>query len=183
MFIVGASTLGRIAAEVATRSGAEIQGFFDDESSSDTFCNFPVLGPVEMVTSYTPVRQHGLFIAVGDNNNRAKLLRRLPGPLVNIIDTSAVVERSVTIGQGNLIMASVYIGSQSSLGDGNLIFAGTALNHDVEVGDCCFIGPNSILAGHVRLKDQAKLGSGCVVCEGVELGTRNELRPGEVRCG
>jgi sugar O-acyltransferase (sialic acid O-acetyltransferase NeuD family) len=181
MFIVGASTLGQIVAEVATRNGLEVHGFFDDFVTDAAFCGAPLIGPLERVSTFAPVSVHGLFVAIGDNGNRAMLHRRLTGPLVNVIDATAVLEPSATIGHGNLVMPFVYVGTNSRIGSGNILCAGSVLNHDVEMNDYCFVGPNTAIAGFAKVKDESKIGSGSIVCEGVVLEPNSILRPGEVR--
>jgi sugar O-acyltransferase (sialic acid O-acetyltransferase NeuD family) len=180
MYIVGASTLGEIALGILNRAGAEVSGFYDDICKEQDFCNKPVIGSIKTLASSPDAAKKGVFIAIGDNQNRRKIFENIKSmniPIMNIIDANAVLELNIQIGSGNLIMAGAYIGVKTRLGDGNLIFPGVSLTHHNKVGNFNFFSPNASVGGYTVINDECKIAMNCSVAPYINIETRTLSQP------
>lgn len=186
MYIIGASTLGEIVLGLVIRSGGNVWGFYDDVAQDDIFCDKPILGCIEDVLKNPDVVLKGVFIAIGDNNNRSKLFGRISAmgiPILNVIDPSAVIESTVEMGYGNLIMAGAYLGVRSCIGSGNLIFPGVSLTHHNQVGDFNFFSPNASVGGYTCIEDECKIAMNCSVAPYARIVSRTTAMPCTVVSG
>lgn len=166
MFIFGASTLGEIACAVINRGSGQLYGFFDDYYTDAEFCGLPVIGTLDTIFQMAEVRKFGISVAVGDNSNRRKVSERITAagiPLLNVIDPSAVLEKDVILGSGNLIMAHAYLGVKTVMGDGNIIFPGVSITHHNKVGCYNFFSPNASVGGFTEIANECKIGMNCCV--------------------
>lgn len=165
IFIVGAGTLGEIAAETARAAGLEIGGFFDDTAGIREAGGIPVVGTVDDLLDAAEERR-AIFIAVGDNGRRRRCVERLRRTNVNfpnIVHPRAVVEASVQLGAGNLVLANTYLGTGSLVGSFSLFFPGSSITHHNTVGDYCFFAPNVSVGGYTQIGHECKFGMGSVV--------------------
>jgi sugar O-acyltransferase (sialic acid O-acetyltransferase NeuD family) len=186
MYIVGASTLGEIVLETATRAGFIVDGFYDDASKTPQYCGVPVLGSVADFLNDKTAIAKGAFIAIGDNFKRkacAEIFLSHGVRLHNIIDPKAILSTSATLGEGNLLLPGAYIGTRCSLGSCNLIFPGVSITHHNKVGSFCFFSPNASVGGFTKIGDCCKLGMNCVVLPYRELVSGFECSPLKVIAG
>ena len=180
MYIIGASTLGEIALGILLRSDTEVTGFYDDICKEHHFCDKPVFGPIKNLLSSPDALEKGVFIAIGDNQNRREKFEEILSmniPIMNIIDPRAVIELNVQIGSGNLIMAGAYIGVKTILGNGNLIFSGVSLTHHNKVGNFNFFSPNASVGGYSVINDECKIAMNCSVAPYVNIETQTLSQP------
>jgi sugar O-acyltransferase (sialic acid O-acetyltransferase NeuD family) len=180
MYILGAGTLGEIALETARRAGMPVDGFYDDVTQESTIDGVPVLGGFAELGNRPSLAGTDVFVAIGDNAKRAAhslALSARGGRLANLVDPSAVVSPSATIGSGNLVLPGAYLGPKVRLGSGNLVFPGVSITHHNVVGDYCFFSPNASVGGFTRLGDRCKIGMNCVVLPYREVPADTEAHP------
>ncbi len=186
MFILGASTLGEIVIEVAIRSKYKIEGFYDEINTSKFCGGLPILGKLNDLIENPIAYVSGVFIAIGDNKNRRVISEQLLErgvPLCNIIDSSATIESSASLGSGNLVMSGAYIGVRTTIGTGNLIFPGVSITHHNSVGSFCFFSPNSSVGGFTHIEDECKIAMNSVVPPYVRIIFGSESQPGSIITG
>lgn len=180
MYILGAGALGEIALETARRAGLQVDGFYDDINKASDCDGVPLLGKFEDFIKNAASLNKSVFVAIGNNQNRRiciEGLRQIGTQFCNIIDPSAVISPSATLGQGNLILPNVYIGTKCKLGSSNLIFAGVSISHHNQVGSYCFFSPNASVGGFTTLGDECKVGMNSVVLPYLDLGSSYESEP------
>jgi len=185
MYIVGASTLGRMALDVARGMGLAVRGFVDDEvSTAPAWCDLPLEGGVPWLVARA--RAGGgiaAFVAIGDNDKRAGLFRTLRASGVifpNLVDPRACVAASAALGAGNLVMAHAYVGTGVTIGDANVLLPGVCLTHDNEVGDANFFAPGVSVGGRTRIPSLCKFGMNCVVKPDLSLADAFSCGPATV---
>ncbi len=180
MYILGAGTLGEIVLETALRAGISVSGFYDDVTDATMCDGVPVLGHLDDFRSNPAALASGAFVAIGDNEKRrscAQSLRALGVRFPNVIDPSATISLSATLGEGNLVMPGSYIGTKCIIGFGNLVFPGVSITHHNRVGDYCFFSPNASVGGFTHIGDCCKVGMNCVVLPYRELAPGTEGLP------
>lgn len=168
MYIVGASTLGRIVLDVVHDLGLAVDGFVDDTMADVTVGGIRVVGGLDWLCAHTAARDAAIeaFVAIGSNGPRLEVVRRLTTAGVrmpNLIHPRAYIARTAALGFGNLVAPFAYVGSGVVLGDANLLLAGSNVHHDNVVGDGNFLAPNVTIAGRTRIGHRCKFGSNSAV--------------------
>ncbi len=136
---------------------------------------YPVLGGWEQLETLQSQNVYAAFVAIGDNEHRAQVARRLIEhgfELVTAIHPSVVRLRGSCIGPGTLVAPYAFVGGDCTIGDGVIINTGAVVGHDSRVGSWVHIGAGVILAGQARVGDYSFLGISASVLPGVTVGRR-----------
>ena len=175
LLIVGAGGHGRVVAEIAIAAGIEVLGFLDRSAAvGASVGGKPVLGRAlpDLRSSHGPLAV-AVFIAVGDNDTRARLFQEAHGAgydLPTLIHPSAVVSPSACIGAGSVLMAGAIINADARLGRFTIINTAASIDHDCVLEDGAQICPGARAAGTVRLGANAFVGTGAIVIPGIRVG-------------
>jgi sugar O-acyltransferase (sialic acid O-acetyltransferase NeuD family) len=100
--------------------------------------------------------------------------------LTTIIDPTAAVARSTTLGIGTYVNAGAVIGAATTIGESVFINRSANIGHHVEIGAFASIGPGATIAGAVRLGRGAVIGAGAVVLPAVTIGSNSLIAAGAV---
>jgi sugar O-acyltransferase (sialic acid O-acetyltransferase NeuD family) len=100
--------------------------------------------------------------------------------LVSLIDPSAFVSRTATLGVGCVIYPHCYVGLNARLGDVVFCLSGAVINHDDVVEDGVTFASGALLAGNVHVEADCYLGQGCTVRQHVRVGRGSTLGMGAV---
>ena len=79
------------------------------------------------------------------------------------IDDSAVIHKTVKIGENCYIGPNVFIGKNTSIGDNNNIFPGTSILGNVQIGDNNIIHPNCVFYENTKLENNCVINSNTVI--------------------
>ncbi|MBJ7357571.1 MAG: hypothetical protein JHD21_09435 [Nocardioides sp.] len=97
-----------------------------------------------------------------------------------LVDPSAVLATTVTLGHGSYVNAGVVIGPHTTLGCHVNVNRSASLGHDNVVGFAASFGPGALTAGDVHVGPAAFVGAGAVVLPGVRIGRRATVGAGAV---
>ena len=101
-------------------------------------------------------------------------------PAAPLIDPSAMLARSVCIGDGSFINTGVVIGAVSIIGNDVLINRSASLGHHTILGDHVSIGPGATLAGNIRVGAGAVIGAGATILPNIHIGEDALVAAGSV---
>lgn len=105
---------------------------------------------------------------------------------INYVHPSAVIDKKVEMGEGNVIFENVVIQKYTKIGSGNLFFSNSVIMHDNQIGDfttfgacavsngfvrvkdCCFIGANATIRDNVTIRSNTLVGAGVYVNKSTE---------------
>lgn len=160
LIIIGASGHGKVCADIAKLMGFKDIVFLDDNPELTHCGRYPVVG-----SSLKAFDIDGdIFVAVGSNGTRKRIIEKLPRErIVSLIHPSAVIADTVTIGDGTAIMAGAVINSDVVIGRGCIINTCSSIDHDSHIGDFVHISVGSHIAGTVRVGDNSFLCAGSIV--------------------
>jgi sugar O-acyltransferase (sialic acid O-acetyltransferase NeuD family) len=131
----------------------------------------PPEGAQFIATAFVPARRRALFEqAFGLGLARAPAL----------IDPTAILPRSVRIGDGSFVNAGVVIGAMSMIGEGVLINRAASLGHHSVLEDFVSIGPGATLAGNIHVGAGALIGAGATILPDVRIGENAIVSAGSV---
>jgi len=100
--------------------------------------------------------------------------------LVSLVDPSAFVSRTATIGRGCVIYPHCYVGLNARVGDYVFSLAGCVINHDDVVEDRVVLASAVTLAGSVHVEADCYLGQSSTVRQYVRIGAGSLIGMGAV---
>lgn len=178
--IYGAGGFGKEVACLVNRINAnggdwQFIGFFDDTKPIGTKVSIygDVLGGMDELTAI----DGPLAVAIAINDN--KVVRRIRENLTNanitfpnLIDPSSFIvdERTLKMGEGNIVQNNCMISCDVTIGSFNLINDHVVVGHDNVIGDFNGIMPGAHLSGSVTIGNSNLLGVASVVLQGIRMG-------------
>ena len=181
--IFGAGGHGRVIGDIAMSSGWDSIDFYDDfvpagKSLTGLSISGNLTSLIDRSTFYS-----GFHIAIGDNEVRLDLLRKLLSMGLrcpNIIAPSAVIASTVRFGVGISIMANVVVNSRTIVTDGVILNTGCTVDHDCRIQVGAHISPGAHLAGNVSVGERSWVGIGSAIIEGRVIGSDAVIGAGSV---
>ncbi len=136
------------------------------------------------LNAFTPI-PGAAFIAsaFAPQRRRALVEQALAMDLVKaraIIDPTAILPRSVRVGDATFINAGVVIGAITLIGEGVLVNRAASLGHHTVLSDFASVGPGATLAGNVHVGANAVIGAGTTILPDVRIGENAIVSAGSV---
>jgi hypothetical protein len=97
-----------------------------------------------------------------------------------LVDPTAIVARSTTVGAGSFVNSGAVIGGAGRIGRFVLINRSASIGHHAEIGDYASIGPGAVLAGQVKLGRGAVIGVGAHIAPEITIGDNAVVSAGSV---
>jgi sugar O-acyltransferase (sialic acid O-acetyltransferase NeuD family) len=170
VYVIGAGGHAKVVISSLLSLGIKVEGIFDDDPQKlGTY----ILG-IRVIGTVSDAEREGKakgVLAIGDNNARKKLVRRLKTwEWLRVIHPKAWVHESASIGPGTVVFAGAVIQPEASVGEHTIINTGATVDHDCILGDFVHIAPGAHLAGGVVVEEGALIGIGAAVLPGVRVG-------------
>jgi sugar O-acyltransferase (sialic acid O-acetyltransferase NeuD family) len=99
-----------------------------------------------------------------------QMLKKMHFEFPNIIHNTAIIEPSITMGEGNLICANTVISSNVLIGSNCIINSSAVVNHDCIISDHCHVTSGAIIAGEVTIGENSIIGQGSTIYHHVKIG-------------
>jgi sugar O-acyltransferase (sialic acid O-acetyltransferase NeuD family) len=97
-----------------------------------------------------------------------------------LLDPTAVIARTATIGRGAIVNAATVIAAATAIGRFAHVNRSASIGHHNEIEAFATVGPGCVLAGHVRVGRGAFLGAGVVCTPKVRIGGNAVVGAGAV---
>lgn len=127
--------------------------------------------------------EHRFLIAIGNNKVRASIIEKYNlsnSQFINIIDPSAVISSSVSIGTGTVVMPNVVINADAKIGNHAIINSGAIIEHDNKISDFVHLSPNATLSGTVEVGKGTHIGTNSTVIPNISIGSNCTIGAGSV---
>jgi sugar O-acyltransferase (sialic acid O-acetyltransferase NeuD family) len=166
MNIYGASGHGKVVIDIINSLSEKIDNILDDDRSKTRLRTYTI------VHDLTPeVLKEKTIVAIGDNVIRKEVVKNFPGSFFPaVIHKTAVVDSSVKLGEGTVIMANASINSDAIIADHCILNTGCIVEHDCILDNFVHISPGATLAGGVRVGEGTHIGIGAQVIPGIKIG-------------
>jgi UDP-perosamine 4-acetyltransferase len=144
----------------------------------------PVVGNLKSIESLLELSIVNFIIAFGVLEKRKKRFKlfldlKEKGCLFpNIIHPQAIVEKSVLMGSGNVILAGANVGSSVILGNLNYINNNSLISHDCHLMDNIHIAPSAVLASSIHIKSHVLIGMNSTLYYGIKIGESTTILNG-----
>lgn len=168
LIIIGAGGHGKVAADIAMRSGYDEIFFLDDNPEIRECLERPVIGRISDADKY----QGGFFVAIGDPNIRETIQNRLESQgktLVSLIHPSVILGTGVTVGDGTIMMAGAVVNPCTAIGKGCILNTASSVDHDCRIDDFVHVSVGARIAGTVTIGTRSWIGIGASVINNVSI--------------
>lgn len=183
VILVGYSGHGLVVADVALENGLNLVGFTDIENKKNNPFNLEYLGSEKNVENNFFKEPYQFLLGVGDIHLRKKIVDFIyskGGIFIKLIDSSASISKTATLGNGNFISKNVTINSFASIGENCILNTGAIVEHECTIGNAVHIAPGAVLTGNVSVGDSTFIGANAVIKQGVKIGENVVIGAGAV---
>ena len=186
VLIFGASGHAQVVASIIKAQGRySILGFVDPAlKRGSVIRGFPVVGSDDEIEQLASQANRGI-IGIGDNFIRGKVAKSIKEKVKNFefvkaVHPSAVIDESVTIAGGTVVMAGAVINCGSAIGAHCIVNTRSSIDHDCNIGDFATVSPGATLGGNVSIKNFAVIGLGANVLQQRTVGEHSVVGAGSV---
>ena len=157
-------------------------GFLDD-TKTGTHMGLPILGGSDQLSSLGSDQADEVFVCIGSNADRARILRQLQElelVIATVVHTSATVSPLASLAPGCLILAQASVGPDATLAAGCIVNTGATVDHDCILEECVHLSPGVHLAGNTHVGALSHVGIGSCSKEDVRIGSNVTIGAGSV---
>lgn len=172
--IYGAGGFGREVAFLLEGLPRPVLGFVDDADPSAFW---------SLDTLRDRYGACAVALGVGDSALRAAMAERIARTghrLCTLVDASARVGRTVSLGAGAIVCAGATLTVDIAIGCGAQVNLHCTIGHDCTLEEFATLSPGVHVSGHVHIGPHAYLGTGAVVLPGVTIGAHAKVGAGAV---
>lgn len=172
MILFGVGGHGKV---VLNACQTEVIAFVDDNKSIQVFREREV---VTYDSEYHP--QAEVVIAIGDNEIRQKVAKRVKHSFGIVKAASAVIDQTASVGVGSQVLHGAILQADVLVGEHTIVNTGASIDHDCILGSYCHIAPQVTLCGSVHVGDGTIIGAGSTVVPGIKIGKWCKIGAGSV---
>lgn len=183
LVIIGAGGHGRVVADCAKILNCYNKIVFLDDSFKDykQSGEWQIVGSVKDYTQH--IRTSDIFVAIGNNHQRGKILEQLESAdanIISLIHPSAVISPHTVIGSGVVVCANAVINIGTQIANGCIINTGATVDHDCKLHSYVHISPGANIAGGVSVAKFSWIGIGSTIIECLNLAENTQIGAGAV---
>ena len=164
MNLYGASGHAKVIIDILKRSNIEISEIFDDNINIKNILGYKV-------TLFKESDKRDYFIiSIGNNKIRKSISKKLDAIFGKAIHPDSIIDPTVTIQEGTVVMAGTVINSSVKIGKHCVINTSASVDHDCVLGDFVHISPNATLCGGITVGEGTQIGAGAVIIPNITIG-------------
>ena len=166
--IIGASGHGKVVADIL--NGYKEIIFLDDDETKDIIGKYLVAGRSKDIDNYKD--ECDCIIAIGNNTIREKIYNKLSKLGINqitLIHPTAVIDKTVVIEEGTVVMANAVLNADVKIGKGCIINTAATIDHDCTINDFVHISPGVKIAGTVDIGKRTWIGIGSSIINNLTI--------------
>ena len=164
MNLYGASGHAKVIIDILKRSKIEVSKIFDDDENINKLLGYKV-------TLFNKSNKEDHFIiSIGNNRIRKSISQKLDAAFGKAIHPESIIDPTVTIHEGTVIMAGVVINSSVKIGKHGIINTSSSVDHDCILGNFVHISPNATLCGGITVGEGTQIGAGSTIIPGITIG-------------
>lgn len=166
MVLYGASGHAKVIIDICKLQNKSITKIIDDDINKTKILDFNVSHSYKQEDFI----EKKCIISIGNNYIRKKIAESLNCEFDLAIHPSTVIDKTVLLGVGTVIMANATINSSVKIGNHCIINTSSSVDHDCIINDFVHVSPNTTLCGHVVIGEKSHIGAGAVVLPNVSIG-------------
>lgn len=180
--IIGASGHGKVVANIAKLNDYNEILFLDDDVNKKECSHYEVVGSSKQIDTLIK-NDYDFAVAIGDNKTRMRIYENLinkKAKLPTLIHPTAIIDESVKIGKGTVVMANTVINSSTNIGNACIINTASTIDHDCNIKNYIHISPGSHIAGTVEIGEKTWIGIGSIVSNNLLIANNSIVGAGSV---
>ena len=164
----------------------EIAGIVDNYKKDSSISGIKIIGTDDDLKDIYKSGIHNALITVGSTKDNAKryrlfnMAREIGYKFPVIISPEAIVDESIRIDEGTVVMPGSILNIDSSIGKNCIINTGAIIEHDCKIGDYCHIAPGVHISGAVNIGELSFIGIGATIIQGIKIGKNVTIGAGSV---
>lgn len=164
----------------------EITGIVDNYKAENFTSGIKIIGTDDNLKDVYKNGVYNALITVGSTKDNAKryslfnMAKEIGYEFPVIISPEAIVDKSIRIDEGTVIMQGSIINIDSSIGKNCIINTGAIIEHDCEIEDHCHIAPGVHISGSVEVGELSFIGIGATIIQGIKIGKNVTIGAGSV---
>ena len=162
-----------------------VAGLLDDNINiGNCLYKYPIVGKLLAYKELIELGFTNFVLAFGIIENRGKrfkLFKKMKGDgatFPNIIHPKSIVESSVSLGEGNVLLAGANIGSSVKIGHLNYLNTSCIVSHDCVIKDNVHISPGAVLASSILVNSHVLIGMNATLYIGLNIGENSTILNG-----
>jgi len=179
LVLIGAGGHAKVCFNIAQKMNQWDEIIVLDDNPNNNY--FEISGSLKEVSKYT--KDSDFFVAIGDNENRMSITRKLNelnASIIKLIHPKATIASNVTIEEGSVIMAGVVINSATNIEKGCIINTASSVDHDNKIGKFVHVSPGTHLAGSVTIGNNTWIGIGSNIINDIQIGSNIIIGAGSI---
>ena len=173
MYLYGVGGHSKVVVDILESHGVSIAGYVDDNLQNEWV--------KEVQVQHDAKGCDPIIVSIGDNLARKHVVEKLLGHTFGMaVHASAIVSKSVSIGEGTVMMAGVVVNAGTDVGKHCIINTNASVDHDCLIGDYVHISPGATICGGVEIESGAHVGAGAVIIPGRKIGAWATIGAGAV---
>ena len=174
MNLYGASGHAKVVIDILKKLNIKISNIFDDNVEIKELLGYEV-------TSFKESNSNDkMIISIGNNKIRKNISKIINSEFGKAIHPKSIIDPSVFVGEGSVVMAGVIINSSAKIGKHCIINTASTIDHDCNVEDFVHISPNATLCGGITVGEGTQIGAGAVIIPNVKIGKWCAIGAGSV---
>jgi len=176
ILIYGSGGHSKVVLSAINTNDYIIEGFFDPLKREKEIFTWPNFGEYDK----NIIPEASVVIAIGDNKARIKISKTISHNFISVIHNSSIIDNSVSIGEGSMILHGAIIQRDSVIGKHVIINTKASVDHDSIISDYVHIAPNATILGNVKIGRGSLVGASSTVLPGVQIGENVIIGAGSV---
>lgn len=121
------------------------------------------------------------YLGKGDLRERIyKNLKSLDYELPIIVDPSAIIAETATIGEGSFVGKAAIINAEAKIGKMCIVNTKSLIEHECVVGDFTHVAVGAVLCGQVDIGNSSFVGANATIIQGIQMPEGSFVPAGEV---
>ena len=175
MVIIGASGHAKVISNTLYLSGVNVSAYYDD-CQLEFYNSIKVFCPINKISA-----NDDAIIAIGNNSIRKRIESAHPTLNYAIaIHPKSVIDKSVSIGVGSVVMASATINNSTIIGKHCIINTSSSIDHDCKLENYVHISPGAVLCGGIQVSEGTFIGAGAIVIPNIKIGKWATIGAGSI---
>ncbi|HSV88017.1 MAG TPA: NeuD/PglB/VioB family sugar acetyltransferase [Bacteroidales bacterium] len=177
IILVGSGGHAKVVVDIMDEMGSfNIVGITSKElNPGSVFQGYPVLGNDSVLSEY---QRRGIkYVAMGiggyrDNSQRKNVfefIKALGLSFINIIHPSAIVSKTVKLGEGVVIFPGAVLNTDVFVGNNTIIATGSTIDHETEIGNHVLVSAGVTVGAYSKIEDNVLIALGAKIISGVYI--------------
>jgi acetyltransferase EpsM len=165
MILIGASGHAKVILDILRLNNIGVECLVDANPAIKELLGFKVYHQATF-----EMNKQDAIISIGSNTIRKKVAEKHPLNYVKAIHPNAILDDSVAVGDGTVVMASATVNNSTIIGTHCIINTSSSIDHDCLLGNFVHISPNATLCGGVQIGEGTHIGAGATIIPNIIIG-------------